>query len=401
MTAEESAEVTLMWIDPATGETRKVPLDHAVRLGSNRKQNEIVLPFAGVAPLHAEIVSKPGGAWEIVPIAAPRLKVDGAMVARAELKPGTTFLVGVVEFTVGFTRTAPEKTGAPAAPSPPAPAPAPVSRRPAPPQPAFRPPPVAAKRPAAPDRRLLYGLVAAALVVVASGITFFLARRPAKAVLAPPAVEATGSTAASTAAVSAPPPAPAAPADPFAPAKKSVVTVIAKLAFEKGFSSGTGFFVTTSGKVLTNFHVVKRTDYQQILLPGREKPVDARILAKDEDHDLVLLQAFIEPPVSVAPLARDSVLHMGDPVFALGSPAGPILEMSLSRGIVSSDKPRQFGDISLIQHDAAINPGNSGGPLLDQQGRVVGVNTLRIKETQGLNFAIPVEQVLIFLEGNR
>ena len=157
-------------------------------------------------------------------------------------------------------------------------------------------------------------------------------------------------------------PAAAAPADPFDAAKKSVVTVIAKLAFDKGFATGTGFFVTSSGKLVTNFHVVKRTDYQQILLPGQKKPIDARILATDEEHDLALLQAMIEPPVAVAPLANGALLRMGDPVFALGSPAGPLLEMSLSRGIVSSDKPRQFGDVALIQHDASINPGNSGGP---------------------------------------
>ena len=155
--------------------------------------------------------------------------------------------------------------------------------------------------------------------------------------------------------------------------------------------------MTSSGKLVTNFHVVKRTDYQQILMPGSKKPIDARILATDEEHDLALLQAMVDPPVPVAPLAAGALLKMGDPVFALGSPAGPVLEMSLSRGIVSSDKPRQFGDVALIQHDAAINPGNSGGPLLDQQGRVVGVNTLKIKETQGLNFAIPVDQVKDFL----
>ncbi|MFI5120966.1 MAG: S1C family serine protease, partial [Thermoanaerobaculia bacterium] len=194
---------------------------------------------------------------------------------------------------------------------------------------------------------------------------------------------------------------PAPRVDPFEAAKKSVVTVIAKLAFEKGFSTGTGFFVTPSGKLVTNYHVVKRTDYQQVILSGTKKPVDARIISTDEEHDLVLLQAMIDPPVAVAPLATTSLLRMGDPVFALGSPAGPFLEMSLSRGIVSADKPRHFGDVFLIQHDAAINPGNSGGPLLDQQGRVVGVNTLKIRETQGLNFAIPVEQVLSFLDRPR
>ncbi len=386
-----AASLALMWLDPVTGETKKVPLDHALRLGSNRQQNDIALPFAGVEALHAEVVSRPGGGWEIAPVGVLRLKVDGAMVPRAELRPGSTFSIGILEFTVGYAGAG-TASGRTSSPGRPAVTPS-GSRIVVPPAP--RRPAVAGPRPPEPDRRVTFALLGGGLVAALAGAGWFTVLRPKAApTAAPPAATAPA------AAALASPLAPAASdpsADPFAAAKKSVVTVIAKLAFDKGFATGTGFFVTSSGKVITNFHVVKRTDYQQILLPGSKKPIDARILAKDEEHDLALLQAMIEPPVAVAPLAPGSPLRMGDPVFALGSPAGPLLEMSLSRGIVSSDKPRQFGEVVLIQHDAAINPGNSGGPLLDQQGRVVGVNTLKIKETQGLNFAIPVEQVRDFL----
>ena len=382
---DAGASLALMWMDPATGETRKVPLDHALRLGSNRQQNDVALPFAGVEALHAEIVSRPGGGWEIAPLGVLRLKVDGAMVPRAELRPGSTFSIGILDFTVGYAGASPERAGA-ARPA----APVSGSSRILVPPPVRRPA-VAGPRPPEPDRRLAFALLGGGLVAALGGVAWFVALRPKPA---PPTVPPATVPLAATSA-------PAKPAeeaaDPFAAAKKSVVTVIAKLAFDKGFATGTGFFVTSSGKLVTNFHVVKRTDYQQILMPGSKKPIDARILATDEEHDLALLQAMVDPPVPVAPLAAGAVLKMGDPVFALGSPAGPVLEMSLSRGIVSSDKPRQFGDVALIQHDAAINPGNSGGPLLDQQGRVVGVNTLRIKETQGLNFAIPVDQVKDFL----
>src|SRR5260370_38269984 len=92
--------------------------------------------------------------------------------------------------------------------------------------------------------------------------------------------------------------------------------------------------------------------------------------------DVALLQAFFGPPVPFVSFVKDLQVKMGDPVFALGSPAGPFLEMSLTRGIVSSDRPRQFGDISLIQHDASINPGSSGGPPLEPGGPSVGINTL-------------------------
>ncbi len=387
---DPTASLGLMWLDPATGETRRVPLDHALRFGSNRQQNDVTLPFAGVEPLHAEIVSRPGGGWEIAPLGVSHLKVDGAAVPRAELKPGTTFSIGVVDFTVGYTSPTLERNGTT---SQLAARPVSSSRIVVPPPP-NRPAPAAGRRPA-PDRRLPFALLGGGAVAALAAVAWLVALRPKPA---PPPAQPSPRAAAPA---SAPTAAPTQSIDPFDAAKKSVVTVIAKLAFEKGFATGTGFFVTPSGRLVTNLHVVKRTDYQQVILYGQKKLIDARIVYTDEEHDLALLQAMIDPPVAVAPLAKTSLLKMGDPVFALGSPAGPALEMSLSRGIVSADKPRHFGDIALIQHDAAINPGNSGGPLLDQHGRVVGVNTLKIRETQGLNFAIPVEQVEIFLETGR
>ncbi|MFI5119824.1 MAG: FHA domain-containing protein, partial [Thermoanaerobaculia bacterium] len=97
------ASLALMWLDPATGETRRVPLAHALRIGSDRLQNDVALPFAGIGALHAEILARPGGGWEIAAVGALRLKVDGAAVERVELKPGATFSVGIVDFTVGYT----------------------------------------------------------------------------------------------------------------------------------------------------------------------------------------------------------------------------------------------------------------------------------------------------------
>ena len=152
------------------------------------------------------------------------------------------------------------------------------------------------------------------------------------------------------------------------------------------------------GRLVTNYHVVQHTDFQRILLRGVKTPFDARVIAVDEAHDLALLQAYIDPPVPTITFPKSVRLRMGDVVFALGSPSGSALEMSLTRGIVSADRPRQFGQISLIQHDAAINPGNSGGPLLNQEGQIVGVNTLKIRDAQGLNFAILVDDVVNFID---
>ena len=251
-----------------------------------------------------------------------------------------------------------------------------------------------------PARGKTGALVAGVLLLAAAAAAggWFAARRLSPAAAPPSRHETPAPTPAPP--PSPPParPAPAAPADPLATVKRAVVTVMGRLSFEKGFSSGTGFFITPMGRLVTNHHVVRHTDFLRVLLPGSKTPIDAHVVALDEAHDLALLQAYVDPPVPTVTLARSVRLKMGDVVLALGSPAGAALEMSLTRGIVSADRPRQFGALSLIQHDAAINPGNSGGPLLNQEGVVVGMNTLKIKDAQGLSFAIPVDDVINFIE---
>ena len=378
---EFPSALQLLWVDPASGEPRSHPLASAVRIGAHPLQNDLVLPFAGVAPLHAEIVAAPDGGWELVRLGAPPVKLNGAAVDRAPLSPGSTFNVGIVGLTVGFASAAPRRVESSASLS--------ASRRfPSRPMPAI---PLAAQVHAGRARPPLVLLVGAAVCLVAVGLFLgsLLVRGKGGAREAPAPSAATANTA------------PTAPADAFAAAKLSVVTVIGKLSFDEGFATGTGFFVSSTGKVVTNHHVVRKTDYQQIILPGSKKPIDARIVGVDESRDLALLQAYVEPPVPVAPLAAAAYVKMGDTVYALGSPAGPVLEVSLSKGIISADKPREFGEVRFLQHDASINPGNSGGPLLDERGRVVGINTLKIKGTTGLSFAIPVEEVNRFVENTR
>jgi hypothetical protein len=396
--AQDPAPLTLSWTDPGSGAPRRVLVDHAIRLGSDARQNDVALPYPGVLGLHAEIVSDALGLWELVALGVPSILVDQVLVSRAPLDSGSRFVIGPIEFvisrpasTTGTIRTA-EAAARTAAGRV-------TGRIPQPP-----PPPGTGARPAL---FVLLGVAALGLAALGGWFAARMERRPAAAAARPtprpvepePAAAAVPQPSPTAAVAAAPTATPG--TEPFTAVKKAVVTVISRLAFEKGFASGTGFFVTATGRLVTNFHVVRRTDYQQILLQGQKKPIDARIVATDEVHDLALLQAYVDPPVPFVTFDKDVRLRMGDPVFALGSPAGPALEMSLTRGIVSSDRPRQFGEISLIQHDASINPGNSGGPLLDQAGHVVGINTLKIKDTQGLSFAIPLDEVLNFLEINR
>ncbi|MEO8054773.1 MAG: trypsin-like peptidase domain-containing protein [Acidobacteriota bacterium] len=185
----------------------------------------------------------------------------------------------------------------------------------------------------------------------------------------------------------APPPA---PGEGFLDrALNSVVAITGETAQEG--SLGSGFFVTEEGFVVTNAHVVElRAEYRLHLRDGRV--VAAEVHQRDRMQDLAVLRpkrsSSERLPVLVFGRARS--LHIGDAVFAAGSPLAESLSFTVTRGIVSADM-RSFGSVRLLQHDCAINPGNSGGPLLDAQGRVVGINTLKVTGAAGLGFAIPIE----------
>lgn len=160
---------------------------------------------------------------------------------------------------------------------------------------------------------------------------------------------------------------------------------------------GTGF-VVDRGIVATNLHVIAGAD--RILLAtsqGKRLQISA-ISGLDPVHDLALLSFAADASPTPLPLRRDAPLMAGDPVVAIGTPQG--LALSVSTGIVSA--VRELGPrLTLVQTTAPISPGSSGGPLLDEQGRVVGVTTLISKSGQNLNFAVPVEYLSALLARSR
>jgi S1-C subfamily serine protease len=129
--------------------------------------------------------------------------------------------------------------------------------------------------------------------------------------------------------------------------------------------------------------------------------IDAKVLGVDNDSDVAVLK--IDPSgkdLTVLPLGDSSKLVVGDPVVAIGNPFG--LQRTVTTGIVSAlqrqvDAPSGFPINDVIQTDAAINPGNSGGPLLDANGRVIGINsqiqTGGGQGSVGIGFAVPVNTV--------
>jgi S1-C subfamily serine protease len=152
---------------------------------------------------------------------------------------------------------------------------------------------------------------------------------------------------------------------------------------------GSGFVLHDEGLIVTNDHVVKGATALQVTWPDGKK-ARGQVIARVARADL----AFVKVPgKGLAALSlADADPDVGEFVVAIGSPLG--LEHSVSVGIVSA-KGRTVGEspIGFLQTDTAINPGNSGGPLIDLQGRVIGVNTAIAQGAQGIGFAIPASVV--------
>lgn len=154
--------------------------------------------------------------------------------------------------------------------------------------------------------------------------------------------------------------------------------------------SGSGVIIRRDGVILTNAHVVGNSREVEVgLADGRR--LTGRVLIADASVDVAVVRVNATD-LPVAPLADSDRLEPGQLAIAIGNPLG--LERTVTTGVVSAvnRSPRGFELGGLIQTDAAISPGNSGGPLVDSQGRVMGINTavLAVPGASGLGFAIPI-----------
>jgi S1-C subfamily serine protease len=159
---------------------------------------------------------------------------------------------------------------------------------------------------------------------------------------------------------------------------------------------GSGFLYQADGLVLTNAHVVERTDRVTVgMQDGRRIP--GTVVGMDKLTDLAVVRLEGRGPWPVAPLGNSDKLEVGEWAIAVGNPFG--LDNTVTMGIISNlnRNAAKLGitdkRLDLIQTDAAINPGNSGGPLLNADGEVIGINTLvRTGPGAGLGFAIPINR---------
>ncbi len=184
------------------------------------------------------------------------------------------------------------------------------------------------------------------------------------------------------------------------------ITATASSRFGQSEGSGSGVIIDQRGFILTNYHVVAGSDNLEVTLADGST-ASARVLGSDPANDLAVIQADVSGrQLASAPLGDSSLVRTGDPVLALGNPFG--LEGTLTQGIVSALERTHISGVgtrpmrNMIQTDAPVNPGNSGGPLLDCQGKVIGVNTALENPTGqnvnvGIAFAVPINTANRFL----
>jgi S1-C subfamily serine protease len=187
---------------------------------------------------------------------------------------------------------------------------------------------------------------------------------------------------------------------------KGVATVLVNRGFriERGAGSpdwvlGSAFFVDPSGLMITNYHVIASEvdpayeGYSRLYIrlgDSSSARIPAKVIGWDKTMDLALIKAEVWPEY-VFSLVDWVIPRVGDTVLAIGSPGG--LEKTVTQGIVSALGRRflQIGDV--IQIDAAVNHGNSGGPVVDAEGRLVGIVFAGVEQYEGLNFAVPAERL--------
>jgi S1-C subfamily serine protease len=161
--------------------------------------------------------------------------------------------------------------------------------------------------------------------------------------------------------------------------------------------SGSGFFVTDTGVIVTNAHLARGEETLAALLPGGQE-LQAKVVYVDPDLDIALAKVDGENFPHLA-LAEATGVRQGENVIAIGNPGDAML-FSVTRGIVSAvGKFSNAGPGTWIQTDTPINPGNSGGPLLNSRGEVIGINTQKLikKNVNGIGFALSASDLLVVL----
>ncbi len=173
-------------------------------------------------------------------------------------------------------------------------------------------------------------------------------------------------------------------------------------------AQGSGIIISKDGYILTNNHIINSSDSSSyyevskatkvyVYLYNDSTPYEAKIIGKDEQTDLAVIKVE-KDNLTAAELGDSSSVKIGEFAMAIGNPLG--MQSSVTSGIISAVNRTVTGDdgttYTLIQTDAAINSGNSGGALVNSEGKVIGINTLKLSGTgiEGMGFAIPINDTI-------
>ena len=161
---------------------------------------------------------------------------------------------------------------------------------------------------------------------------------------------------------------------------------------------GSGFIVSPDGYIITSSHVVAEKDADYTVIYEPEKTYPAKVISRDPINDVAIIKINVKN-LPYLELGDSDKIELGQTVIAVGNALGEFHD-TISTGVVSglSRFITAFSGLSqqaeslrgLIQTDAAINPGNSGGPLVDIEGKVIGINTAMVMGAQNIGFAIPI-----------
>ena len=168
-------------------------------------------------------------------------------------------------------------------------------------------------------------------------------------------------------------------------------------------SAGSGIVFDSDGYIVTNQHVIEGGTKIMVSLPNGKK-AEAKVIGQDAKTDLAVLKVE-EKGLTTAKFGNSDSIRVGDSVIAIGNPLGEKFAGSVTSGIVSA-KQREMTmqeqgytrTYNVIQTDASINPGSSGGALLNANGEVIGINTLKISSAEGMGFAIPINEAKTIID---
>ncbi len=168
---------------------------------------------------------------------------------------------------------------------------------------------------------------------------------------------------------------------------------------------GTGFIVAKNGYIVTNEHVSgsKNSTCYVTLEDGRD--YEANVVWADSDMDMSVIKINADN-LPYLNLGDSDKIKIAEPVYAIGNPIGYEFQRTVTSGIISGldrtikieDDDKNYYMEDLIQTDATINPGNSGGPLIDKEGNVLGINSIKITTAEGIGFAIPINIIKPIVE---